>query len=409
MSDRPVGFGLVGFKGFARTHLGSIDALTEEGTGRLAGVVIIDPEVNTEAVDEFTTRKNRIYHSLDEMLEQGDDIDVVCLPVPIPLHAPFAIRAMEAGKHVICEKPPAATIQDLRAMAEASRRTGKHCIIHFQSVWSPLIQYLKKQVCDGVLGQMKSVITHTGWKRMDSYYQRTYWAGKIKVGDDYVLDGCINNPLAHDLHNCLYLAGQNRSSWARPQTVQGELYRGHEIIESEDTAACRITTDTGTDVYFICTLLAPESNQRKYTLKGSLGQIEADFAGNVKVSLAGKPEQALTVDPDYPTMSQRVFGDMVEVLAGRRERPLCVAEDCEPFVLGMNGTWLSGFPVKRIDPQHLDIHPEDDTVATELPGAQQILDRGAREEKLFSEMDLPWGQATEPVDVRSLDRFDLPI
>lgn len=409
----PIGFGLVGFKGFARQHLGSIDRLGERGRGRLAGIVIIDPEENADAVEEFRGRGTPIYHSLDDMLARADDVDVVCLPVPIPLHAPFAVKALESGRHVICEKPPAATIQDLLTMAEAERRSGKHCVIHFQQIHCPLIQHVKNLIRQGALGALESVSTYTVWKRLDTYYERTYWAGKIAAGGQYVLDGSINNPLAHQLHNALYLAGAG-PAWANPTAVQAELYRGHEVIESEDTAVSRVWTHEGVMVHFVGTLIGPRQEQTRFTVTGSEASLDFDLEGNILLKRPGKEPEPTFVDADHGHMMVRVFENLADALEGKQDRPRCTVKDTEPFVRAMNGTWLSAYPVEKIPDEFLDIHPETDpkdgrqTRATEWPEAFEMVEQAGRKCKLFSELELPWAKARDRVDVVGLEAFALP-
>src|SRR5262245_4366382 len=66
----------------------------------------------------------RVYTGYDELLADAD-IDAVYNPLPNSLHARWTIRALDAGKHVLCEKPFSATVAEAEAMAAAASRTGR--------------------------------------------------------------------------------------------------------------------------------------------------------------------------------------------------------------------------------------------------------------------------------------------
>ena len=83
-----------------------------------------------------------------------DDIDVVDICLPTYMHAEWAVKAMEAGKHCLCEKPMALTLEDAEKMVEAADRTGvKFMVAHVIRFW-PEYQVLKAFVDEGRLGRL---------------------------------------------------------------------------------------------------------------------------------------------------------------------------------------------------------------------------------------------------------------
>ena len=132
-------------------------------------------------------------------------------------------------------------------MEEALRRTGRFCAIGFQSQSQQTVLGLKRDICAGRLGRLRDVVVTGLWRRDEHYYQRNRWAGRLMVDGSYILDGTINNPLAHYLFNGLFFARPEPARVALPLSVRAELYHGHDI-ESEDTSCLEIECDSGVKV-----------------------------------------------------------------------------------------------------------------------------------------------------------------
>src|SRR5271157_1406467 len=80
------------------------------------------------------------------------EVDVVSITTPTGLHAPMAIAALEAGKHVWCEKPMAPALADAERMAAAARISGRVAILGYNYIQSPAIRYIRKLLERGVIG-----------------------------------------------------------------------------------------------------------------------------------------------------------------------------------------------------------------------------------------------------------------
>jgi len=115
---REVGIALVGLGQYSTEQLGP--ALLETEHCRLAGVVTGTPESGDRFLKKYRFPEQNIYNYDNfDAIANNDDIDVVYLALPPVLHPEFAIRAFEAGKHVICEKPMAPSLEDAERMLEA--------------------------------------------------------------------------------------------------------------------------------------------------------------------------------------------------------------------------------------------------------------------------------------------------
>lgn len=117
----------------------------------------IVPEIAEEAKERFGFEKcctdwNDIIHD--------PEIDVVSICTPNNAHAPIAIAALKAGKHVICEKPIASTLEDAKAMAEAAEEAAKKGVISmnaYQYRRVPAIDMAKKLIDEGSIGKILNI------------------------------------------------------------------------------------------------------------------------------------------------------------------------------------------------------------------------------------------------------------
>ena len=157
---------------------------------------------------------------------------------------------MHHGSHVLCEKPAAATVRDVDRMIEAEAKSGRRVAVGFQWSFTPSIRRLKEDIAGGILGKPVLLKSLCLWPRDESYYNRSEWAGRLRDHEGrWVLDSPANNAMAHDLHNMLYLLGDDAANSAEPIEVVAETYQANEI-ESFDTAAVRVRADDGAELLF---------------------------------------------------------------------------------------------------------------------------------------------------------------
>lgn len=138
--------GIIGLGGMGTWHLNELETMTEP---EVAGIWDIR-EVRREYARE---RGVRVYSGLEELLAD-QTVDMVLIATPNDLHKPLAIAAMEAGKHVISEKPITLNSADLQEMIDASQRTGKFLCVHQNRRWDEDFLVVKEILKSGELGQV---------------------------------------------------------------------------------------------------------------------------------------------------------------------------------------------------------------------------------------------------------------
>lgn len=394
-----VKFGIVGIGGFGRTHVQSIEALEEEGRARLDAAVVIDPENHRDKLAEFETRNVRVYDKIEDLLTAGG-VDYITLPVGIHYHVPLSISALEAGFHVVCEKPLAATIQDANRLVDVKNQTGQTVLIGYQSIYAASIQTIKTRLLDGKLGQLKRIRIKGGWPRDNIYYNRNSWAGRLTLDDGtYVLDSPINNAMAHDLNNAMYLCGSSHHESAMPETVQAELYRARNI-ETFDTAILRILAN-GVDVIIGLSHSTHENFNPIMQLQCENGTVEWS-RGSAIIRYNDGTEEPF--DEKNLRDHNGPFHNAIDVLENNAE-PLCPPEVARAQTLCINGAHESCPEIVQVSDKHVEVAKRGDSTFHIITGLDDLLDQSFREGKLFSELGVEWAIATKPFDMTGYNHY----
>src|SRR5262245_28762668 len=123
----------------------------------LVAIAARDPE----RARRFAARHGiaRVHPSYDALLADPE-IEAVYVPLPNALHCRWTIRALEAGKHVLCEKPFAATAAEAEEMAAAATRTGRVLVEAFHYRYHPLFARLQTILAAGEVGDVRHVEAH---------------------------------------------------------------------------------------------------------------------------------------------------------------------------------------------------------------------------------------------------------
>lgn len=117
------------------------------------------------------------FGSMDELLASNLEIDVINICVPNGLHAELAIKAIEAGHHVVIEKPMALTVADAEKIVFTSLKYHRQVFCVMQNRYSPPSVWIKDMVESGRLGKIYMVQLNCYWNRDDRYYKEGGWHG----------------------------------------------------------------------------------------------------------------------------------------------------------------------------------------------------------------------------------------
>ncbi len=406
--NRPTRACLVGIGGYGATHLRAFQQLKERGIAELASVVERNRDGCSEAIAELEKGGVRCFTGLEEALAHGG-FEFVVLSVPLHLHRPMTVQALEAGFPVLCEKSAAPTVQDVQAMADAAERTGLPLDIAYWHQSSSKLIATQQAVVRGVVGQVRRVVVRGGWLRYESYYQRSAWAGRSRVGGLWTLDGPVNNPLAHYLLAGMYLASGEAGHVANPVRVRGELYRGRPTIEGEDTACIHAEFEHGVSEYIYVTLLAAEETYRKVSIEvhGDAGVVSWHSSDEGQPARYERRDGTSGVieHAGIAGSTQRCIENFVRYLAGESDTLISPIGDSLKLVRLSNGAFDSSRKVHPIAEPPVVRHGAGDALYYELPGICEQMRVAGEQEGLFSDIGTDWAVRTEPVDVSQYNRF----
>ncbi|MGQ9731220.1 MAG: Gfo/Idh/MocA family protein [Candidatus Zipacnadales bacterium] len=253
------------------------------------------------------------------------DIEAVLIPVPDPFHAPLTIAALEAGKHVLVEKPLATSVAEAETMVETAERVGKQLQIATMKRWDPGLQYAQTFAAHE-MGQRLSV---SGWycdSRYHGQYVNTHWAIRRFAEGRKLLEGPPYNSwlewmvLGHGVHliDTLHWFG---GPIAAVTAALSEKYGSQSIcgtLEYEDGAV-------GT---FQLTCVVTMDWFEGLQVHGERGSIEARIgfpywkAGSqVRVFDATHEEYRTPVTPDSDPYERQLEGFAAAILGGYEVSP----------------------------------------------------------------------------------------
>lgn len=143
--------GIIGCGGIANgKHMPS---LKKQKQAEMVAFCDIIPERAEKAAAEFGVEGAKVYSDFRELLKDGG-LDVIHVCTPNDSHAEITVASLEAGKHVMCEKPMAKTAAQAKEMLEAAKRTGKKLTIGYQNRFRNDSLYLKEMCENGELGDI---------------------------------------------------------------------------------------------------------------------------------------------------------------------------------------------------------------------------------------------------------------
>lgn len=222
-------FAVVGAGVIGRTHAACIAGLAPDAT-----LALVADEVPGRARDLAAAYGAEAVTSAAAVFGRAD-IDAVAICTPSGRHAEHAVAALDAGKHVIVEKPIDVTLRAAHRVAEAEARGAAIVTVVSQHRFDPSSQLVHRAVSEGHLGRLTSAVASVAWWRDQDYYDSGDWRGS------WALDGggALMNQGIHTADLLVWMLGEPVEVSARTACL------AHQRIEVEDVAVAVIRFASG--------------------------------------------------------------------------------------------------------------------------------------------------------------------
>ncbi|OAV44264.1 Gfo/Idh/MocA family protein [Lewinella sp. 4G2] len=254
-----LGIALVGLGSYSKNQLGP--ALKDAQHCYLAGIVTGSPDKVPTWQKEYGIPDENVYnYDSFDAIKDNDAIDVVYVVLPNSMHADFCIRAARAGKHVICEKPMAVSVEECDAIIDACAANNVKLGMGYRLQYEPYTQEIKRLREAGDYGKPLYV-------QADAAYRSTSNPGQWRLDKSLSGGGALLNMGVYAIQAAIYATGQNPTSVSaqefstRPdyfkdtdETVTAQLTFPGDVIgnifTSHNVSANRLHVATDTNAWY---------------------------------------------------------------------------------------------------------------------------------------------------------------
>ncbi len=393
---------LIGVTGYGRVYYNLLRDLHSRGEVALSAVAMIAPDKDKPIVGELGAIGCDVFADYREMLERHRGrLELCAIPTGIHWHAPMTLAALEAGAHVLVEKPLAAILDEVDVVRAAENRHNRLVMVGFQYHYCPENSELKRELLAGAIGALRRIKVIGFWPRGADYYSRTNWAGHIKSGASWVLDSPVSNAFAHHLSLALFFAGSRLERSASAVRMAAELYRA-QPIENYDTAALRIETDTGVDVHFYASHSCKTTLEPEMVLEGDGGRVLWRHGRSFTVEPRGAPPRSVPLG-DEQSARLRMFRSALRRL-GDPGVFVCDTATAREHTRCIQAAQASG-PVRDVPGDYLETNGKPGPrQKTWIVGVEDAMRRAFDAGRSLAETGCPWAGPALEIRVADSDR-----
>lgn len=315
--DQRVGFALVGLGAYALNQIAPNLANTRHG--RLAALVSGNAEKANAVVEAYGIDQDHVYsYDTFDQIAEDETVDVVYVVLPNAQHREWTERAFRAGKHVLCEKPMAGTVEDCEAMIGAAESAGKRLMIAYRAQFDPYNLKAIDLIREGAVGDVKLLSTEHG-RPLDLDDPRDQWRAR----QDLASGGSLYDIGIYSVNGARYLTGEEPTE----VTARYRPGSGRSEVTVEEGVEWTLLFPSGAIANSASSYLTASAN--RMTVEGTEGSLTLDPATSYYVrNLTVKTGDQRT---EHVIQQANQFARMLDEMA------LAVRENREPKTSGLEG------------------------------------------------------------------------
>ena len=314
-SDKKLGWAVVGLGSLAMHEI--LPAFAKCEKSKVTALVSGHPDKANKLAQQYGVNPKNIYNYQNyDSIKDNPEVDVIYIVLPNGMHAEYAIRGFQAGKHVLTEKPMANTPVECQKMIDAGRKAGKKLMVAYRCRYEPYNKEAMRIARSGELGPTQVILANNGWRVTNP----DQW----RMKKDLAGGGSMMDIGIYALQAARYLSGEE------PTEVNAFIYttpNDPRFTEVEENINFQLRFPSG--ILANCTSSYGYDAQSHYRVIGTTGWLEMEPATIYRDLSMRVHKNGVTEEKRLPVVDH--FAVEMDHMSE------CVAQNKEPLTPGEEG------------------------------------------------------------------------
>ncbi|MCM2535106.1 Gfo/Idh/MocA family oxidoreductase [Neobacillus pocheonensis] len=265
-------------------------------------------DVVKERAELISQKLNGIVYYTDyKELLQNSDVELVYVAVPPKYHHLVALDVLAAGKHILCEKPLANSLEEARAMSEHAKQAGVVHAMHFPVYYTKAFKYINNFVTSEKIGEIRRVEINTHFHKWPCEWQQTDWIGGREQG------GFVREVFPHYIQLTQALFG-------KLEHIQSQLELPADSDKCETGILASMKLSDGTPLLINGVSQIAQQERIAFTIYGTNGTISLVNWIKLEVGKYDEPLTEISLQPVDPTLdllmnlANAIKGDRADII-----------------------------------------------------------------------------------------------